>query len=111
MYIRVYEFYVEKLALDPEVVKNLPVSKLSRMLPIVKEVEKQEGTQKAIERMNELNTLGMSDLVQEVKQTDKDPKEKYRPYTTFNYETQLWQIRYYEDKTEFINAGVYEQTR
>lgn len=107
MYIRVYEFYVEKLALDPETVKKMPLNKLSRMLPMVKEVEEEMGKDKAIEKMNELNTLGLGDLVKEIKKVKGDTKELCRPIVVFNYETNLWQVRYYEDRTEFINAGKY----
>ncbi len=86
----------------------MPLGKLSRMLPMVKEVEKEMGKEKAIERMNELNTLGLGDLVKEIKKTKGDEKEQYRPVIVFNYETNLWQVRYYEDRTEFVNAGKYE---
>lgn len=107
MYIRVYEFYVEKLSLDPETVRKMPLGKLSRMLPMVKEVEQEMGKEKAIERMNELNTLGLGDLVKEIKKVKGDEKERYRPVVVFNYASNLWQVRYYEDRTEFVNAGKY----
>ncbi len=105
MYIRVFEFYVEKLALDPETVRKMPLGKLSRMLPMIKEVEKELGKEKAIEKMNELNTLGLGDLSIEIKKAKGDSRDSYRPVIVFNFETNLWQVRYYEDKTEFVNAG------
>lgn len=57
LYIRIYEYYIEKLAMKEEEVASVPINRLMRLLPILRVREEDEA--KSV--IKEISTLGNKD--------------------------------------------------
>lgn len=102
LYIRTFELYVEKLMLNPEEVGKLGVARLMMMVPIIKNLPREE----AIQRLEEARPLRYGDFVRQVKQeANKDGK----PTVYYSDERKKWIVNYFENMTELISLGKFEK--
>jgi hypothetical protein len=103
MYIRIYEYYIEGLQLNEEVMRDLPIARLSLMLPVLKKIEGKEAQMEEIERMK---ALRHNDFVREIKSiTNTDGK----PNVFFSEEAGKWIVQYFENTTHLISLGQFEK--
>ena len=72
LYIRCYEYYIQKLALQPDEVTKIPVNRLQRLLPVLKKMTDDAAREK-IRQIAPLTNYDFMKTVQEEK------LEKYRP--------------------------------
>lgn len=99
MCIKTYEYYIEFLELDPEHIGQMNISKLSMMVPVLKEIEDKT---EAVKKIEELSGLRHGDFVREIKKsTDKVGK----PNIYYNNELDKWVISYYEDTCVVHSLG------
>lgn len=101
MFMRVYEYYIEKLGMTEERVSSITLTKLSMMIPMTKELDKEQ----AIEKIEELSTLRHNDFMIRSKQSKLDDK----PTVWYSKELELWMVQYYSDRTKLIDHGIYEE--
>lgn len=100
MMMRIYKHYSEYLELSEDVIKDLPIVRLSLMLPILKKIESKEEQVKEIDRMK---SLRHTDFVREVKNTlNLDGK----PTVYWSEEAGgRWVVNYYEGVTVLNSLG------
>lgn len=99
MCIKTYEYYIEYLELDPERIGQMNVSRLSMMVPMLKQIE--DKTQ-AVKTIEDMNNLRHSDFVREVKsKTNRDGK----PNVFWSEEIGKWIVQYYSDVTHLHEIG------
>ena len=102
MFIRVYTYYVEYLELSEDTVKEINLSRLSLMMPILKKIEDKE---EVVKKIDELNSLRHGDFIIRVKQsTGKD-----KPSVYYSKELDKWIISYYNDKTILQDMGEFKE--
>lgn len=103
MCIKTYEYYIEYLELDPEHVGQMNISRLSMMVPMLKQIEDKTDAVKQIEQMNNLRH---NDFVREVKnRTNRDGK----PTVYFSDELGKWYIGYYPNTCHLHSLGDFEE--
>lgn len=103
MMMRIQQHYSEYLELSENRIKDLPIVRLSLMLPILKKIESKDEQIKEIERMA---SLRHSDFVREVKTTlNLDGK----PQVFWSEEVSKWVVSYYENTTALNNLGQFEK--
>jgi hypothetical protein len=100
MYMRVYEFYINKLELSPNFVASLPISRLSMMIPVLKDSNKDE----AVDQLEELSELRQPDFLLRVRQNRSN-----KPRVYFANQIGKFIVEYYDDCTELTNLGSYEE--
>lgn len=104
MYIRIYEMYVEQLELNPDHVAKIGVVRLSMLVPVVKNLPKEEAIQKIEEMGNK--DVRYNDFVRSVKQhTNKDGK----PTVYWSEETGKWVVNYFENTTMLTSLGQFSK--
>lgn len=102
MCIKTYEYYIEYLELDPERIGKMNVSRLSMMVPMLKQIEDKT---EAVKMIDDMNNLRHSDFVREVKnKTNQDGK----PTVYFSEELGKWYIGYYPDTCHLHDLGNFE---
>lgn len=102
MCIKTYEYYIEVLQLDPERIGQMNVSRLSMMVPMLKQIEDKGEVIKQIE---EMNTLRHGDFVREVKnRTARGGK----PNVYFSEELGKWYVGYHPNTTYLQNIGDFQ---
>ncbi len=101
LFIRVYEYYVEKLGMSEDRISEITVTKLSLMIPMTKDLSKED----AIEKIEELSTLRHNDFMIRSKQNKLDDK----PTVWFNTELDKWLVQYFSDRTHLVDQGIYEE--
>lgn len=93
MCIKTYEYYIEYLELNPESVRNMNVSRLSMMVPVLKQIEDKT---EAVKQVEQLNSLRHNDFVREVKnRTNKAGK----PNVYWSQQFEKWIVEYHPDTT------------
>ena len=103
MCIKTYEYYIEYLELDPEHIGQMNISRLSMMVPMLKQIDDKTEAIKQIESMNQLRH---GDFVREVKnKTNKDGK----PTVYWNKELAKWYIGYYPNTCHLHDLGNFEK--
>ena len=103
MCIRTFEYYIEYLELDPEHVGQMNISRLSMMVPMLKQIEDKTEAIKQIEAMS---SLRHGDFVREVKnKTNQDGK----PTVYWNKELSKWYIGYYPNTCHLHSLGDFEK--
>ena len=102
MCMRVYEYYIEELQLDQELLRQVGISKLSLLLPIIKK----EHPDVAIKKVEELATMPFGEFVREIKKY-KDKTGK--PSVFWSSEAEKWIVNYYDNTTLLISLGNYEK--
>lgn len=102
MCIKTYEYYIEYLQLDPEHVGQMNVSRLSMMVPMLKQIADKTEAAKQIE---EMNTLRHGDFVREVKnRTNRGGK----PTVYWSEELGKWYIGYFDNTCFCHSMGIFE---
>lgn len=103
MCIRTYEYYIEYLELDPEHVGQINISKLSMMVPMLKQIEDKT---EAVQKIEEMSGLRHGDFVREVKaHTNKDGK----PTVYWSESLGKWYIGYHPDTCHLHSLGNFEE--
>ncbi|MDX9743619.1 MAG: hypothetical protein RBT59_07385 [Arcobacteraceae bacterium] len=102
LYIRVYTYYVEYLELSEKKIREINVSRLSLMIPVLKKIKNKE---EIIDKIDELNSLRHGDFVVRVKQNSN----KDKPSVYFSEAINKWVVTFYEDKTELHNMGTFQE--
>jgi len=97
MCIKTYEYYIEYLELDPESIGQMNVSRLSMMVPVLRQIEDKT---EIVKQINEMNNLRHGDFVQNIK--DRTPRGG-KPDVFFSEETKRWVVRYHPNVT-FLQA-------
>ncbi len=99
MCIKTYEYYIEYLELDPERIGQMNISRLSMMVPILKQIE---DKQEAIRQIEDMSTLRHGDFIKEVKsKTNKDGK----PTVFWSNELDKWLVQYHANITHLHDLG------
>jgi hypothetical protein len=104
LYIRIYELYVEKLELSPNLLQKVGVAKLMYLNAIVKDMEDKEEAIKTIERASDMR---YNDFIKEVTQL-RNPAGK--PNCFWSEEVKKWIIQYHSDITHLVDLGEHGQT-
>ncbi len=97
VYIRTYELYVEKLQMNPDIIGEFGIVRLSMLAPVIKGMSRED----AIKKVHELGdkTIRYGDFVKEVKQlTNKDGK----PTVYFSEEGNRWVVQYHPNTTHLV---------
>lgn len=103
MYIRTYEYFIEYLELEPDKVGQMNVSRLSRMMPVLKQIEDKE---KVIEKIEEFNSLRLGQFEQEVRRQKKEPG---KPTIYFQEESGKWKVNYFTNTTNLFCLGDFNE--
>jgi hypothetical protein len=100
MCIKIYEYYVEYLQLNPEHIRKINISKLSMMVHVLKKIDNKEDVIKQIEKLSQLRH---GDFVREIrKDTDKG-----KPTVYWNEKLEKWIINYHQNITHLVDLGDY----
>lgn len=103
MCIKTYEYYIETLELDPEKIGQMNVSRLSLMVPMLRQIEDRK---EVIRQIEEMNSLRHGDFVREVKnRTSRGGK----PNVYFSEELGKWYVGYHPNTTYLQNIGDFQQ--
>lgn len=105
MCIKTYEYYIEYLQLDPESVGQMNVSRLSQMVPVLKQIEDRT---EAVKQLEEMNGLRHGDFVREVKARRNRGGQ---PTVYWSEELGRWVIQYYHNTTHLQDLGEFTQTQ
>ena len=97
MYIKTYEYYIEYLQLDPERIGQINVSRLSLMVPVLRQIDDKT---EVVKQIDEMSALRHGDFVQNIK--DRTPRGG-KPDVYFSEETGRWIVKYYPNVT-FLQA-------
>lgn len=90
LYIRVYEFYVEKMELPEDEVAQIPSYKLFRLLPLLKDKTKKE----ALKALDDVKSLGIKDTEITIKE---NKLEAYKHPVVYACEKcHKWVIKYHQ---------------
>jgi hypothetical protein len=100
MYIRVWEYYCEFLELQEDMIKDLPVGRLSIMIPQLKKLETKEEMIAEVERAK---TLRYEDFMAEARNKSAGDK----PVVVWNSELDKYIVYYYSDRTQLYDKGEY----
>lgn len=101
LYIRVYEYYSGFLGLGEEQLKDIQLSRLGRMIPLLKDVKSKE---EAMDKIEQMSKLTHNDFIREVKSvTNKDGK----PTVFWSEEEKKWIIEYFFDTCKLVAIGNY----
>lgn len=102
MCIKTFEYYIEYLQLDPERVRKMNVSRLSMMVPMLKQIEDKT---EAVKQIEEMNNLRHNDFVREVKnRTNRAGK----PTVYWSDELGKWYIGYHSNTCFLHDLGDFE---
>lgn len=101
LYVRVYEYYIERLKLDAEYVGKINLARLGQMLPLLKKLDNPE---KEIEMVEEFSNLRQSDFMLKLRQGRGDDK----PTVHYSKELGKWLVEYYTNRTELRDLGNFE---
>lgn len=103
MCIKTYEFYIEYLEMEPEKIGQMNISRLSMMVPMLKNIDDKT---EAVKQIEEMNNLRHGDFVREVKQrASRDGK----PTVYFSEELGKWYIGYHPDTCHLHDLGNFEK--
>jgi len=103
MCIRVFEFYSEKLKLSEQQIQKIGITKLSLMLPLIKDIKDEDAI---LKKIDDMEGMRYSDFVRQVK-TERNIKGK--PEVYWNEETEKFIVSFYEDTTTLRSLGKYEE--
>ena len=99
MCIKSYEYYVEFLELDPESIGQMNVSRLSMMVPVLRQIEDKT---EVVKQINEMNNLRHGDFVRDIK--NRTPRGG-KPNVYFSEELGKWYVGYYSNVTFVQDIG------
>jgi len=102
MCIKTFEYYIEYLELDPERIGQMNISRLSMMVPMLRQVEDKT---EAVKMIDEMNNLRHGDFVREVKsRTNRDGK----PTVFWSEELGRWYVGYFSNTCHLHDLGEFE---
>lgn len=101
MYIRIYEYFIETLEINPEKVAQMSIARLGMMLPYLKKLNKDE----AIEKMQDFNAMRHNDFVNDIKKIRTGGK----PTVYWSEEIERWIVQYFPNITQLITLQDYER--
>jgi hypothetical protein len=102
MCIKTFEYYIEYLELDPENVGKMNVSRLSMMVPMLRQIEDKA---EAVKQIEEMNNMRHNEFVREVKnRTNRDGK----PVVYWSEELGKWYIGYFPNTCHLHELGDFE---
>jgi hypothetical protein len=90
MYIRIYEFYAQKMQMTDEEIVAIPSYKLLRLLPILKDKTKEE----VVKVIDDIHELGTADTEIVIREQGLDPYDRPRVYRC--PACNKWVVRYDE---------------
>lgn len=102
MCIRIYEYYIEELKLEPDFINQVGIAKLSLMLRKVKGLDKQE----VVRQLVDARDSRVDDLRREVK---KELDKSGKPQVYFSEELGRWFIGYYDDTCYLKSLGSFNE--
>lgn len=97
LYIRIYEYFIETLKINPERVAEMSIARLGMMLPHLKKMDDEE----AIEKMQEFNAMRHNDFVKDIKKIRTGGK----PNVYWSEEIEKWIVQYYPKITQLITLN------
>lgn len=103
MCIKTFEYFIEYLSLDPDYIGKMNISRLSAMVPVLKQIDDKE---QAIKKLEEMSSLRHGDFIKSLER-EKKSSAKGRPTVFYSEETNKWQIKYYTNTTEIFCLGDY----
>ena len=104
MCIKVYEYYIEYLELDPSSIDTLNISRLSMMVPLLKQISDKT---EAVKRIEEMSSLRHGDFVREVREkSNRDGK----PAIYWSEELSKWIVTYYHNTTHLNDLREFTPT-
>lgn len=95
LFIRAYEYLIEHLSLNPDVVGKMNISRINMMIPVLKKIEEEHGIDEAIKQMSDFNLLRHGDFVRKVNEERKNVK----PQVYWSEELGKWVVSYFEENT------------
>lgn len=98
LYVRVYEYYIDRLGLSSDYVGRINLARLGQMIPLLKKIDDPE---KEIEKVEELSALRQNDFLMMVRQDRGDDK----PRIYFSKELEKWIVEIYSDRTVVTDLG------
>lgn len=101
LYIRIYEYFIQTLEINPEKVAQMSIARLGMMLPHLKKLDKDE----AIEKMQDFNAMRHNDFVQDIKKIRTGGK----PNVYWSDEIEKWIVQYHPNISQLITLQDYEQ--
>lgn len=105
MCIRIFEYYVENLRIDPDKMTELSIARLSLMMPVVKQIEAENGKGEATKKVFSFTNLRHNDFVKEIKElVDKGGK----PVVYWSDEKSRWYVGYFSNTCYLESLGEYE---
>lgn len=102
MCIKTYEYYIEYLELDPERIGQMNISRLSMMVPVLRQIEDKS---QVVKQIDEMNTLRHGDFVREVK--NRTPRGG-KPTVYFSEELGKWYVGVYDNTCFVQHLGNFE---
>jgi len=99
MYIKVYEYYVETLQLSEETVGSINVSRLSMMVPVLKQIEDRS---EIVEKIDEMSKMRHGDFVREIRQ---QTNRRGKPEVYWSEEQDRWVVKFYDNRTILQSMG------
>jgi len=103
MCIKTYEYYIEFLEMDPEHIGGMNISRLSMMVPMLKQIKDKT---EAVKQIEEMNLLRHGDFVREVKsRSNRDGK----PVVYWSEELEKWYIGYYPNTCHLHGLGDFNE--
>lgn len=102
MCIKTYEYYIEYLELDPNRIGQMNISRLSMMVPMLRQIKDKT---EIVKQIDEMNTLRHGDFVREVK--NKTPRGG-KPNVYFSEELGKWYVGYHPNTTFLQSLGDFD---
>ena len=90
LYIRVYEYYIERLQLNEDYVGKINLNRLGTMIPILKQINDVEAEK---EKVEELSSLRQPDFLMRMRQARGNDK----PKVYYSNAIEQWIVEYYNN--------------
>ena len=103
LFIRTYEYLIQHLQLNPDLVGKMNISRINMMIPVIKKIEEEQGMEEAIKKIEDLDSLRHGDFVKEIQESRKSSK----PDIYWSEELKKWQVSYWEDTTDLKSKGLF----
>jgi hypothetical protein len=105
LFIRSYEYLIQHLQLNPQVVGKMNIGRINMMIPVIKKIEEEQGIDEAIKMIGDLDHLRHGDFVQKI----QDSRKSEKPDVYYSEEQKKWVVNYFEDTTVLHSKGVFAQ--
>jgi hypothetical protein len=101
LYIRTFEYFIEGLELNPQVVQKIGINRLSNMIPLLKTIENDD---EKMEKIEELSSLRHSDFMREVKR-ERNKQRNHKPEVFWVESLSKWNVQYWDNHTNLHSLG------